>query len=382
MAIEPNLAAQWRDTPRLRIGVFRALVLGDLLCAVPALRALRAAWPNAEITLIGLPWAAALAERLPQVDRFLAFPGFPSLPEIEPDIAALPRFLQQVQALKLDLILQLHGSGNIVNQIVACCGAQRSAGFVEPGGWCGDPDLYTPWPTQGHEIERMLALTDHLGLPRAGLALDFPVTAADRVELAAVWPEVLEPQPFVCVHPGAQLPSRRWPAERFAEVADTLSARGLRVVFTGGAGEAALVQRVRQAMHQPSIDLSGRVTLWTLGALLQRAQLLVCNDTGVSHVAAALGTPSVVVSCGADVARWAPLDTQRHRVLWEPMPCRPCGHRDCPTAHECAVAVDVAAVAEAARELLDVGNGVDMSGEADTGNDDEPSSKDVNVSQH
>src|SRR4051794_69693 len=119
MPISPEISAQWRDAPRLRIGIFRALVLGDLLCAIPALRAIKAAWPQAEITLISLPWAATLAERLPQVDRFIAFPGFPSLPEIEPDIAALPGFLQQVQALKFDLVLQLHGSGNIVNQLVA-----------------------------------------------------------------------------------------------------------------------------------------------------------------------------------------------------------------------------------------------------------------------
>lgn len=381
MPINPDLARQWRDAPTLRIGLFRALVLGDLLCAVPAWRALKAAWPRAEITLIGLPWAAELAERLPQVDRFIAFPGFPGLPEIEPDIAALPAFLQQVQALTLDLVLQLHGSGNIVNPLVACFGAQRSAGFVEPGGWCADPELYTAWPTEGHEIERMLALTDHLGLPRAGTALDFPVTAADRVELASVWPAVLDPQPYACLHPGAQLPSRRWLPERFADVADTLAARGLRVVFTGGAGESALVRQVRQAMQQPSIDLSGRTTLWTLGALVERARLLVCNDTGVSHVAAALGTPSVVVSCGADVARWAPLDTRRHRVLWEPVPCRPCAHRDCPTAHECAVSVDVAAVAEAARELLDDPPDRAPDGPT-TRTDGEPSGKDVNVSQH
>ena len=85
-----------------------------------------------------------------------------------------------------------------------------------------------------------------------------------------------------------------------------------------------------------------------LGALIARARLVVANDTGVVHIAAALGTPSVVVSAGADVARWRALDHSRHTVLWAATPCRPCGHRSCPTAHECAHAVSAAHVSRAA----------------------------------
>jgi ADP-heptose:LPS heptosyltransferase len=92
--------------------------------------------------------------------------------------------------------------------------------------------------------------------------------------------------------------------------------------------------------------------LWTLGALIESARLLVCNDTGVSHVAAALGTPSVVVSLGAEVARWAPLDARLHRVLWQPMDCRPCAHAHCPVGHGCSTQLTVARVAEAVLESL------------------------------
>jgi ADP-heptose:LPS heptosyltransferase len=341
----------WRDRPLQRIAVFRALVLGDMLCALPALRALRHACPDADITLVGLPWAREFARRVPQIDGFIEFPGYPGLPEQAPELAALPGFLAHMQSQRFDLLLQMHGSGGIVNPLVAACGARHVAGFVEPGGWCAEPALHTSWPETGHEIERLLRLTDHLGMARRGLQLEFPLAPADRAGLQRLWPAMHE-APYVCVHAGAQLPSRRWPPERFAAVADRLAQQGLGIVLTGTAAEAGLAARVERAMAAPAVDLVGRTSLWTLGALVAGARLVVCNDTGVSHIAAALGTPSVVVSCGADVARWAPLERERHTVLWEPMPCRPCSHVQCPYEHGCATGITPAMVAEAARALL------------------------------
>ncbi len=351
------------ETPIHRIAVFRALVLGDMLCATPALRAIHAAWPDAELTLIGLPWAAGFAARLPSIDRFEAFPGHPELPEIEPDLAALPGFVERMRSARFDLAIQLHGSGSIVNPLVASFGARHVAGFADPAADCVEPALHTPWPRHGHEIERLLALVDHLGIKRCGRQLDVGVRDSDRARLAAAVPALAagDDDALVCVHPGAQLPSRRWPPERFAAVADALADRGARIVLTGTPGEAAITAAVRARMRAPALDLAGRTDLFGLGALVERARLVVCNDTGVLHVAAALGTPSVAVSSGADVARWAPLDAARHRVLWHDVPCRPCGFRECPLpGHDCASAVaaaDVAAAAVAAfaREAADVG---------------------------
>lgn len=327
-----------------RVVVLRALMLGDLLCAVPALRALRAGLPAAQITLVGLPWAAELAQRLDCVDHFIALPGYPGLPETPADVRALPRFLETVQRERYDLALQLHGSGAIVNSLLATLGARYHAGFHDGACWYPrereeEAALWRRWPQEGHEVMRLLALTDHLGLPRRGTALEFPVRPADRAQLTRLWPQVDAAEPYVCVHPGAQLPSRRWLPERFAQVADSLAKQGYRIVLTGSAAEAALVRRVEECMHARPINLAGRTSLWTLGALLERAVHLISNDTGISHIAAALGTPSVIVSCGADVTRWAPLDTARHRVLAHTVPCRPCSARVCPTGHECAVGV-------------------------------------------
>ncbi|WP_374672883.1 glycosyltransferase family 9 protein [Ideonella sp.] len=356
MSVDPVAPAVLRalTAPVERIAVFRALMLGDLLCAVPAWRAVRAAWPSARITLVGLAWARPLAERLSCIDDFIELPGFPGLPEVPCDVRRLPDALAQLQARRFDLALQMHGSGEVVNPLVACFGARHMAAFARPGVWrpAGDEELCCAWPEQGHEIERLLALTDHLGLPRQGTSLEFPVGDDDRRALRAAWPAVDGPA-YVCVHPGSQLPSRRWDPRRFAAVADALADRGLRVVLTGSAPEAGLVADVRACMRHTPVDLCGRTDLWSLGALLERARLLVCNDTGLSHIAAALRVPSVVVSCGSDVARWAPLDTQRHRVLAEDMACRPCGHRVCPhEGHPCAQAVMPDAVLRAALRQL------------------------------
>lgn len=332
-----------------RIGVFRALMLGDLLCAVPVLRALRQAYPSARLTLVGLPWARDLASRLPEVDDFLPFPGFPGLPESQPQLQALPQFFKDAQQRRFDLLVQLHGSGALSNPIVACCGARHLAGFVSPGHYCPEPALFAAWPRAGHEIERLQHVLDALGLPHAGRALAFPLRDADRASLALRWPEGRAPQGgYVCVHPGAQLRSRRWPAGRFAAVADRLAEQGWQVVLTGTAGERELGDQLQGAMQRRCTDMIGRTSLWELGALIEGAALLVCNDTSVSHIAAALGTRSVVVSCGAEVSRWAPLDRGRHRVLWHDLHCRPCANESCPTAHECAQAISPDSVAKAA----------------------------------
>lgn len=338
-------------TPIHRVAVFRALMLGDLLCATPALRALRHGLPGARITLAGLPWARALAERLASVDDFVPCPGWPGLPEQPPGSAdERAAFVERMRGSGYQLALQMHGSGGVVNPLVASFGARHSAGYANAAAWRPEADaaLYIDWPETGTEVERMLALTDHLGLKRQGTQLDFPLRDSDRAEAERLCAP-LHGRRFAIVHTGSQLPSRRWPAARFAAVADALAADGLAVVLTGSAAEAGLTAAVAAAMRSTALDLAGRTTLWGLGALVEWAALVVSNDTGISHIAAALATPSVVISSGADVARWAPADNSRHRVLWRDMPCRPCAHVSCPTGHECALGVGVEDVVAAVR---------------------------------
>jgi ADP-heptose:LPS heptosyltransferase len=367
--MKPDPAA--RLGPVRRIAVFRALVLGDMICATPALRALKARFPQARLTLIGLPWARAWAERQTCIDEFIVFPGHPDLPEGPVDEAAWPGFIDQVRRCRFDMVVQLHGSGRVTNGLVAQWGARHIVAFHEPDRPDPGGGLGRLWPMRGTEPERLLGLVEGLGCAPepdgdAPLMVDFPIRPADRDEALALLTRHRLPvrergASYVCMHPGAQLASRRWPAARFAAVADALTdAMGPRcrgIVLTGVASEAVLVAQVQAAMRHPAVNLAGQTSLWSLGALIEGAGLLVCNDTGVSHVAAALRTPSVVVSCGADVSRWRPHDTLRHRVLWADRPCRPCMHAACPYAHECATDVHPDAVVAAALSLLQAGRG-------------------------
>ncbi|MFL6699560.1 MAG: glycosyltransferase family 9 protein [Vitreoscilla sp.] len=333
--------------------VFRALMLGDWLCATPALRALRAGAPGAHIALCGLPWTAQLAQRLPAVDEFIEFPGHSALPERIPEPGALDRFVDTMRGRHFDLALQMHGSGSVVNPLVESLGALATAGFATPGTAAG-LDLAVPWSEHGSEIERCLSLTDVLGAPRDGLHIDLPLTALDRGEVARLRAAYGVNRRYAIVHPGSQLLSRRWAPERFAAVADALADAGLAVVLTGSAAEAPLTGAVAALCRRRVVDLAGATaSIWALGALVEGAAIVVANDTGISHIAAAVRTRSVIVASGSDVPRWAPLDRRRHRVHWHATPCRPCAHAVCPTAHECAAGVPPESVITTALELLE-----------------------------
>ncbi|GAA4323670.1 glycosyltransferase family 9 protein [Pigmentiphaga soli] len=347
----PSIPVWGREAPQ-RIAVFRALQLGDMLCSVPALRALREAFPQARITLIGLDTAHAFVERFAHyIDELAIFPGAEGMPEQPPRAARLPAFFEWARRQRFDLAIQLHGSGASTNALVERLGARAVAGF-KPAGQPRGAGFMT-WPDRLPEPERYVELMRFLGLPVRSSALEFPLATADRHEAQALVDDLgLRPPRTVVFHPGARLPSRRWPVAYFAQVMRALSDAGWHLAVTGGADERPLVHSLIDAAGVPAHDLSGRTSLGGLAALLARCRLLVCNDTGVSHVAAAMRTPSVVVASGSDVRRWAPLDRVRHRVVWKDMPCRPCAHHECPIGHPCAVGLSPQPVLAQARRLL------------------------------
>jgi ADP-heptose:LPS heptosyltransferase len=302
-----------------QIAVLRALPgLGDLLCSIPALRALRRGFPEARITLIGLPSAQALMSRYADyVDELLSFPGWPGLPEVPLDPPRISAFLSEIQARRLDLAFQLQGSGQATNSFVALLGARRSAGFVLPDFPSPDPELFLPYPADQPEPLRHLALMRFLGLAGGDdSALEFPLEDRDFAEAQELARRHgLRRGGYACVNVGASEPRRRWPLERFAAVADELALRELVPVLVGAPAERDLTAATAALMRMPAVDLAGETSLGGLGALLLGAAVTVTNDTGTSHLAAAVGAPSVVVFSASDPHRWAPLDKRRHRAL-------------------------------------------------------------------
>lgn len=354
--MDPALAPSHRldDPLPKRVAVFRALQLGDMLCVVPALRALRAALPQARITLVGLPWARDFVERFRNyLDDLMEFPGAPGLPERTPQPGELHAFVANAQRRHFDLAIQMHGSGVHSNRVVASLGATSTAGFFALGGDKPDAGHFLACPEHEPEVWRSLRLMEFLGIPLRGEELEFPIFENDRNEFDRVAQAAkLEKKPYVCIHPGARFPTRRWPPDRFAAVADALAELGFQVVLTGTEAERFLAEAVAQFARAPCLNLAGRTSLGSLAVLLSNARLLVCNDTGVSHLAAALRVPSVVVYTASDYERWAPLDRELHRAVLQPIECRPCAHLVCPIGHPCANMITPHEVIQQAARLL------------------------------
>jgi ADP-heptose:LPS heptosyltransferase len=304
----------------MQIAILRALQLGDLLCAVPAWRALRASFPSARIALIGLPWARQFVSRFHHyLDEFIEFPGYPGLPERPYAVEAIPPFLVEMQARRFDLALQMHGNGHYANALTALWGARMTAGFYVPGEFCPDPRFFAPYPDTIPEVRRHLRLMECIGVPALGDDMEWPVTPTDKAAFMALEQSgSLMPGHYVCIHPGGRGSSRRWAPEYFGGIADVMAARGFQVVITGTKEESHLADAMIGAMRTKVLSMVGRTDLGALGVLLRGARLLIANDTGVSHIAAALRLPSVIICTGSDPVRWGPLDRQRHRVVLGP----------------------------------------------------------------
>jgi ADP-heptose:LPS heptosyltransferase len=295
------------------IAIVRALPgLGDFLCAVPALRALRAAFPTARILLIGLAQSQSWVERYGHyLDGRLPFPGFPGIPEVPFSARQTVLALRDIQ--QFDLVLQLHGNGCWLNSFALLLGARFTAGCCL-AGQCPDPDWFLTYPEQASEVWRCLQLLRFLGIPLQGDDLEFPVKSGDWQE----WQTLVAAyrlRHYICLHPGASVGAKCWQPRHFATVADALAAQGWSVVLTGTAAEAELVKAVAAQMIYPAIDLAGQTSLGGLALLLKHSRLLICNDTGISHLAAALKVNSVVIFSDSDPQRWAPLNRQRHRIV-------------------------------------------------------------------
>lgn len=328
-----------------RIAVLRANAVGDFIVVLPALHALRAAYPQAHITLLGRPWHAEfLSGRPGPWDEVVALPEVPGLtaePQATVDELALQRCVAALRERRFDLALQLHGGGRHSNPFVVRLGARLTAGFRSPDA--APLDRWLPYLDDHHPAA--LLLLEGVGLVGAASAPLQPrlsLRDCDEDEARAVLPPGDEP--LVVLQPGASHVHKRWSPRRFAAVGDALAAQGARIAVHGTADEAALTRAVCRAMRSPARDLAGRLTLGGLAALLARSALLVTNDTGPMHLARALGTPTVAIMWVGNARSFGTLSTagQRMATSWR-MSCPRCG-RNAMTegcAHEVSLVDDV-----------------------------------------
>lgn len=294
-----------------KIGVFRALQTGEMLCLIPAMRALRKAYPKAEITLIGLPWAATLLQRFP--DYFDSFIPFPGLTEQSYDEAAWQCFKERMKEEQFDLLLQMHDAGIIVNPLMMQCKARYVAGFHITASYVKSP-LFITYPAEGSEVKRLLKLLIHLGIAPQGSALEFPALPEDEAETDKLFLPVIKNR-YIVVHPGGHGAWRQWSPHYFAFIADTCIEKGYTVLITGTSEEKDTTREVIKCMRHPAIDLTGQTSLGAIGCLIRNAFMLVANCTAVSQIAAATATPSIIIHMDGEPERWAPANRKIHHVI-------------------------------------------------------------------
>jgi ADP-heptose:LPS heptosyltransferase len=270
--------------------VLRALHLGDLLVAVPALRALRRALPEHRIVLATTGSLAPLVSLTGAVDQLLPTPA----PEALSWTGSPP-----------DVAVNLHGAGPESHRALDATAPGRRIGYQAPG-WPG-PRFDDIARRHDHERERWCAVLTAHGIP------------ADPADLRLPAPPGPDPGPThapVIVHPGARYGAKRWPARRFAEVAAALHCAVCPVLITGTADERDLALGVaHEAGLAESRVLAGHTDLTELSALVAGAALVVSGDTGIAHLAVAFGTPSVTLYGPVGPQRWGPPADGPHAVL-------------------------------------------------------------------
>jgi ADP-heptose:LPS heptosyltransferase len=343
-----------------RIAVLRANALGDYIFSIPALDAVRAAYPEAEITLLARPWHAGfLADRPGPVDRVVVVPpsrGVREEPGRRDDPSELSEFFERMQAERFDLALQMHGGGRWSNRFVLGLGARTTAGCRTRDA--APLDRVIPYVYFQPEVARYLEIAGLVGAAPITLTPSVAVTARDLAEAS----DLLEPGPFAVLHPGAGAVRRRWSPESFAAVGDALAALGMRVIVSGAGDERPIVEAVRGAMRAPAVDACDALSIGGLAGLLSSAEVVVSNDSGPLHLAAAVGAPTVGIYWVGNLINAAPLMRARHRpVASFRVTCSVCGapNIDESCGHEASFVTDVplAEVLEAALELVGLRSG-------------------------
>lgn len=345
-----------------KIAVLRANALGDFIFSLPALEALKKRFPDAELVYMGRSWHAEFLRNRPSpVDRVIVIPkAIRTDAPLERDVET-EHFLDAAREESFDIAFQMHGGGGYSNPLVRELQAKVSIGLQAPGA--APLDINVPYRLYMPEVLRYLEVAACAGANPVSVMPRIRAIPADHESLAQAG---VPPSPCVVLHPGATDLRRRWSPENFAVVGDWLARSGFTVCVTGAGDEQALTEAVTGAMHEPAVNLCNCLDLGAMAALLEKASLVVSNDTGPLHLARALRTPAIGIYWIGNVITGGSMTMKANRncISWQ-VTCPNC-HIDiiCHDAHVPANGCDHAVsfvdgvspeeVLECASELLQV----------------------------
>ena len=311
-------------TPPKRVLIIKPSAIGDVVHTLPVLNLIRRRWPGAHVAWLVTPACSDLLEGHPQLDEVIRFERRRFAEGWRKPSAAvgLFRFARELRARQFDLVVDLQGlfrSGWLAWQTRA----PYRVGFANAREMA--PVFYTHRVTldnvEQHAIDRYLTLAETIGCGREPVEFRFATTDDDRRAVAEL---LKSDEPYAVLLPGTNWATKRWPVEHFAATVEPLRERfALRTIVAGGLDDRALAASIPGAL-----DLTGATNLRQLVALLERAAVVVANDSGPMHIAAALGRPLV-----APYGPTSPIRTGPYRredaVIRLDIPCSPCFARQC-----------------------------------------------------
>jgi len=323
--------------------------VGDAVLCTPALANLRKALLHAKISLLVKPWVGGLLEGNPHIDDIILYEDRHKGPWGKLRLAAELR----VRSFELAILFP----NSFESALVAfLAGIPHRVGYETDGRGIlltvrvdRDRELL-----RRHQAEYYVNLLQAVGLDRGERDLVVIVSQKEEAEAIQILlgEGVGEDDVIVGLNPGSVYGSaKRWPADRYATLADQLSRAGARVLLLGSSKEADILARVQSLMQSKAVNLAGKTSLKLLAAILDRCRVLVTNDTGAMHVAAAVGTPVVAIFGPTDPRVTSPLG-KFHQILRHPPSCAPCLLRECPIDHRCMTAISVEEVLAAAQPYL------------------------------
>jgi len=324
--------------------------IGDAVMATPALSALGRRFPSADIALLARPTIAALFEAHPGIDRRILY----ERPGRHDGLGGLVRLTRALRRERFDLAVLFQNAFEAA-LIAVAAGIPKRIGYARDGRRFLLTESYLGASAPHHQRAAYLHLMTLCGADGADASPRLWVRPEERAEAARIagWSEM---GTGVCINPGAAYgPAKQWASERFAAVADGLVRRfGIRVVIVGSAAEREIAEAVRRAMTAPAVVLAGQTTVRQMMGLLACCRLLVTNDSGPMHVAAALGTPVVAIFGPTDPTATSPAGAPCV-IVQQPVDCAPCTYRVCPRfsdVHRCMTGISVTAVLAAAESAL------------------------------
>lgn len=320
--------------------------IGDAVMATPALGLLRKSFPDAHIAIVANPLVAELFTFHPDCNQVIRFDKRTT----HRGVGGFWRFCRSLRSERFDLAVLLQNAFEAAVMAVLA-GIPRRAGYSTDGrGLLLTAGVPAVDKKHGlHHVDYYLRMLRQLGLDDHEHRLRLALTAGE--ESGAI--ERLGPGDWIAVNPGASYgAAKRWIPERFAAVADSLSAEfGVRVVLTGGPGELDIGRDIERSMSRAPLNLIGRTSVRELMAVLAHCRLVVTNDSGPMHIAAAFDVPIVAVFGPTDHTTTSPL-IEKCRIVRSAADCAPCMLRECPTDHHCMTGVSADEVLAAARSLL------------------------------